>query len=119
MSDGVILRNNGDGWKVHGKVKPGIDPHAAYERLVARLNENLARYPANAAYRKLLHEVCGMNTRWQRHYVITSMPDDPDGVWSDICGDGYGKVHADIEDVVRLCGLYRLALEETTTAERG
>ena len=42
--------------------------------------------------------------------AVTMMPDDADGVWSEAC-DGYGdNVHADVDDVAKLCALYRTAL---------
>lgn len=57
-----------------------------------------------------------MATRWQLHTAIAAMPSDPDGVWSDVCGDGYGKVRVAVHDVTRLCTLYRLALAEDAAA---
>jgi hypothetical protein len=58
----------------------------------------------------MLHELCGLNKRWKLHAAVQMMPDDPDGVWSEAC-DGYGdNVHADIDDVAKLCMVYRLAI---------
>lgn len=115
MSDGTILVNHGHGWKAGGKIRDGMTPLEALERQQAKQDEVRGQFPAAFAYRKMLHDTCGMATRWQLHYAITLMPDDPDGVWSDVCGDGYGRVHADIGEVVRLCGLYRLAVKESAT----
>jgi hypothetical protein len=109
MSDGVILKNNGFGWKLAGKVKPGIDPAGAFQRAQERLAAKLAELPAAAAYRRELHALAGMGKRWRLHQAVTMMPDDPDGVWSEAC-DGYGEnVPADIDDVVTLCTLFRAA----------
>jgi hypothetical protein len=107
MSDGVILKNQGFGWKLHGKVKPGIDPQDAANRAVNHLAEQLRDKPAAAAYRKALHDLAGLNKRWKLHAAVQLMPDDCDGVWSECC-DGYGdNVHADIDDVAELCRLYQ------------
>lgn len=112
MSDGVILKNIGFGWKIGGKVKPGVDPAEAFERAAnAQQAFRLAR-PCAANYKKELHSLAGMNTRWKLHAAVQLMPDDPDGVWSEAC-DGYGdNVHADIDEIVHLCMLYRNAIAE-------
>jgi hypothetical protein len=40
------------------------------------------------------------------------MHDDIDGVWSEAC-DGYGdNVHADIDEIAKLCRLYEAAMRE-------
>jgi len=107
MSDGVILKNVGFGWKLAGKVKPGIDPAAAYAAAAARLADKLIELPAAAAYLRALHSLAGVGKRWKLHAAVSLMPDDPDGVWSEAC-DGYGdNVHADLDDLVELCALYR------------
>ena len=31
MSDGVVLKNDGSGWKILGRVKDGVTPTKAYE----------------------------------------------------------------------------------------
>jgi len=117
MSDGVILKNNGPGgWKLAGKVKPGIDPAAAYTAAASRLADKLGALPDVAAYLRALHDLAGMGKRWKLHMAVTMMPDDPDGVWSEAC-DGYGdNVHADLDDVCQLCRLY-LAVRTAAPAE--
>lgn len=108
MSDGVILRNIGFGWKLHGKVKAGVTPQEAFARAQERLAKQLADNSAIAAYRALLHSMAGVSKRWKLHQAVTLMPDDCDGVWSEAC-DGYGdNVHADVEEVARLCASWQL-----------
>lgn len=112
MADGVILKNNGFGWKLAGKVKAGVNPADAYQNQLKYQNDLLAARPCTVAYRRALHELAGMNTRWKLHMVIEMMPDDADGVWSGAC-DGYGdNVHADIDEVSELCRLYQNAVKE-------
>jgi len=115
MSDGVILENKGHGWKVAGKVKPGFTPEQAFTQGKAKHEATLAARPALAAYRAALHDACGLAKRWALHTAITLMPDDPDGVWSN-CVDSYPKVDADLDDIVRLCGLYTRAKAEKEEA---
>jgi hypothetical protein len=107
MSDGVILKNSGQGWKLHGKVKPGIDPATAFANAKTRLEAALKEHAPQAAYRALLHDMAGMNKRWSLHLAVTMMPQDPDGVWSTAC-DSYGteNVEADLDDIVKLCAAY-------------
>jgi len=112
MSDGAILVNHGTGWKLHGKLKPGITPADAFRAASARLASRLAQSPALAAYVTALHAACGQGKRWKLHMAISMMPDDADGVWSEAC-DGYGdNVHMDVDEVAELCRLYRAAGRE-------
>jgi len=112
MSDGVILKDHGFGWKLVGKVKPEFTPQSAYAAAVERQRKVLSERPAVAEYRKVLHELAGVSKRWKLHAAVTLMPDDPDGVWSEAC-DGYGdNVSADVDEVAKLCRAYRVALME-------
>jgi len=112
MSDGVILKNYGSGWKIHGKVKAGIEPRTAYANAVERQNNFLAARPAFAAYRKALHEIAGLAKRGQLQSCIEMMPDDPDGVWAEACDDWRNIVSADLDEIVELCAAYRAAIAE-------
>lgn len=106
MGDGAILKNHGHGWKLAGKVPPGLSPQEAARKSQANLDKQLAEKPAAAAYRTALHNLAGLGKRWKLHMAVQMMPDDPDGVWSECC-DGYGdNVHADIDDVAELCRAY-------------
>lgn len=109
MSDGVILKNHGFGWKLGGKLKPGIAPVDAFQRQEAIQRDKLASAPIVAEYRKALHDLAplGGGRRARLHMTVEMMPDDPDGVWAECC-DGCGdNVHADLDDIVELCKLYR------------
>jgi hypothetical protein len=117
MSDGVVLKNAGFGWKLAGKVKVGIDAADAYQRAVARYADELSASPEFAAYRKELHSMAGLGKRWKLHMAVQAMPEDCDGVWSEAC-DGYvDNVHADIDEVSNLCRLYLAALNAAKASE--
>jgi hypothetical protein len=116
--DGKILKNSGFGWKLHGKVKAGFDPVTVFTDKKAHQESFLASHPALAAYRKELHSLAGMGKAWKLHATIQMMPDDPDGVWSETC-DGYGdNVHADIDEVSKLCDLYHAAMREAQESKQ-
>lgn len=113
MADGTILRNADGTWKLHAKVKEGVDLEAHFRRRLADHEQYLATHPELAAYRKALHDMTGLNNRWKLALAVQMMPDDPDGVWSEAC-DGYGNnVHADLSEIDELCRLYR-AIPATT-----
>ena len=113
MSDGVILKNAGSGWKLAGKVKPDRVPSECFERAIERQKEFLSGRPAYAAYRKELHAMTGLCNRWKLHCAVELMPDDCDGVWSEAC-DGYGdNVSASVDEVGDLCRLYKAAEAES------
>jgi hypothetical protein len=117
MSDGTVLKNHGFGWKVHGKLKPGIAPIEAFESAKRKQSETLLARPMFAAYRAELHAMTGMCNRWKLHAAVELMPDDCDGVWSEAC-DGYGdNVHADVDEIRKLCQLYKSALKESQEAK--
>lgn len=112
MSDGTVLKNIGFGWKIHAKVKPGVDPRDAYQRAIDRQSAFLADSPAYRAYRSELHSMAGVGKRWKLHGAVELMPQDPDGVWSEAC-DGFGdNVSADVDEVAHLCDLYLAAERE-------
>lgn len=118
MSDGVVLKNIGFGWKIHGKVKPGVTPEQAFNNAADRVRAYRAERPAYSAYRAALHSMAGLSKRWKLHQCVELMPDDADGVWSEAC-DGYGdNVHADIDEVSILCELYKASLREQAESKQ-
>ena len=118
MTDGVVLKTSGFGWKLAGKVKAGINPADAYQRAAARYGDELSANPEFAAYRKELHAMAGLGKRWKLHMAIEAMPEDCDGVWSEAC-DGYGdNIHADVDEVGNLCRLYLAAVSAKRAARQ-
>jgi hypothetical protein len=112
MSDGVILKNQGFGWKLGGKLKAGVTPQQAYDAQMGHQRKFAAEHPAAAAYKIELHSLCGLSKRWKLHAAVQMMPDDCDGVWSECC-DGYGdNVSADCDEIAALCRLYKSAMDE-------
>ena len=112
MSDGVILINQGFGWKRYGKVKPHLTPEQVFKLATEKQQARDKDYPAAAHYRRLLHSLAGLSKRWKLHAAVELMPDDSDGVWSEAC-DGWGdNCTADHDEVAELCRAYKIALIE-------
>jgi hypothetical protein len=113
MSDGVVLKNAGFGWKLGGKLKAGVSPQEAFEAAQSKQAESHKNRPAYAAYRAELHSMAGLSKRWKLHAAVSLMPDDCDGVWSEAC-DGYGdNCSCSVDEVSHLCRLYKVALMES------
>jgi hypothetical protein len=103
MSDGNILRNQGQGWKLYKRTKPGVDP-AEYAR---KFDERTrAIIPEVRAYIEALKDAVDLSHRWMLHEAISVMPTDPDGCWSTL--DDYGYT-PDLDDICKACRLYLIA----------
>lgn len=112
MSDGHVLRNFGDGWKLFTKVKQGLNVRDVYESKRIAREEKLHRMPALRNYLNELFNATPLSLRNRLHTIISLMPDDCDGVWSECC-DGYGNnVDATLDTITELCALYRAATAE-------
>lgn len=107
-ADGHILKNSGDGWKLHRKVKEGVSIPEHIETIRRTRAANEAACPVFAKYRRLLTQY-GLQTRVLIHQSLSLMPTDPDGVWSTL--DDYGK-RVPLEDLVELSRLHETAMRE-------
>ena len=112
-SDGTVLINRGDGWKVHGKVKANFTPTQAYEHVKSVQAARLADNPMYAQWYKLIMGY-GLVKRQYIIMTIETMPEDPDGVWCELTDtyDYRAKMNWEIEEVIELCRAYNLAVEE-------
>ena len=113
-ADGQVLRNDGDGWKTWKKLKPGIDPRAHWEKVKASYAEKLATKPCFAEWRRLFHQTFSPKQRGIALTCIDSMPQDPDGVWSEL--NDYAPFGGDsfsIEEICELCRAYQAAERES------
>lgn len=107
--DGKILRNQGAGWKIYGKLKPGIDPQAHFEKARANYAEKLATKPAFAAWRREVHKYA-FSKRGLLVEMVKTLGNDIDGLWvelNDLCG-----IHASLDDCQALVDKYNAAIEE-------
>jgi len=111
FSDRSILVNKGDGWKVWGKIKPDKSPTAVYQKHAAYQKQKLAKRTHFANFQRELHSLVSFKNRWMVYEAISLMPEDPDGCWSELT-DSPWRIDLDLDDLVKLCRLYLLALEE-------
>lgn len=109
-ADGQVLRNQGDGWKTWKKLKPGVNPQEHFDKAKANYANKLATMPAFAEWRRLLHSIVSFSHRYMVSTVISTMPQDPDGVWSE-CNDML-NISMDVEEAVALCRAYEAAEQE-------
>lgn len=115
FEDGVILKNEGRGWKVFGKCK--FSPQEAYENALEHHKRFTAARPCYATYRSYLHSLAGMGKAWKLHTAVTTLGDDIDGIWSEAC-DGYcDNVRASVEEIKHLVDLYQQAKREADTLQ--
>lgn len=112
FADGKVLVNYGQGWKLAGKLKPGLTPESAYQSARDNLARLLAERPALAEYRQFILRLAGIGKRWKLVQCLQLMPSDPDGIWSECCDSYSDNVHADIDEISTLCRLYELAVAE-------
>ena len=112
FSDGKILINYGDGWKLFGKVKPGMDPGEVSKTAEEKQKEGLRIRPLYAKYFKLLHKSAGMNLRSKLHTAVSMMPEDPDGAWACLDDEWNCRGKWTFEDINALCLAYLDAIEE-------
>lgn len=103
-ADGTVLKNDGFGYKLDGRIKPGFTPQSAAQSWQSKINAKLAPRPAYRAYRELMLDV-PLSIRWKLRAALELMPNDPDGVWSEAC-DGYDNVDLSLDEVVQYCRAY-------------
>ena len=113
MSDGQILINRGMGWKLHAKVKDGINPIEVANN--ARQHDLTCPQRRPAYYRmlKLFQDLVSFTDAWKVLAAIEVMPDDADGVWSALDDEYSSRGRYSIEDIVQLCEAYRSAQDES------
>jgi hypothetical protein len=106
MSDGNIMRNDGFGWKSWRKLKAGVDPQEYARKFNAQTE---AIPPEVRAYIEALQDTCDLEHRARLHTAISLMPNDPDGVWSEL--DDCAGCSPDLDDIVKACRLYESAMD--------
>lgn len=110
MADGNILRDGGGGWKLWRKFKPGVNIAEAVEQkrqFFANITPDRA---CRAAFReRMVSDFPCLETRVKVYTCVSLMPDDADGVWSELEAFGQGM---DLDSVIYLCRLYKAAHDE-------
>jgi hypothetical protein len=109
MSDGAVLINRGDGWKV--KVAPRkVDIKAYFEKAKRAYSEYGSSHPAwSALVDKLMGLGLGLHDRSRLALYVQMMPADPDGVYSESQDYPGMRIDVGVQDCVELCRLWREA----------
>ena len=103
MSDGTLLKNRGYGWKVHGKVKAGLDPVTVAESAKNRQAAMRLERPALENLRRVMVEVGGgLKNRVMIDMAFDCMPDDPDGVWAELDDNWETRGKYTFEDIMEI-----------------
>lgn len=109
-ADGKVLRNLGDGWKIWRKLKPGVEggPLGAFRRCKAEYDAKLRNGPDFAHWRDLVHDF-PLRMRALVVDAVRLLPNDPDGLWSELQDRGCGGTFGEAEELLRA---YRAAQAE-------
>ena len=111
FADGHILRDYGSGWKLYKKLKPGQSATDYAETLRERLRT--LRGPSWHAFAERFHALVSFKNRHFVYNAIKLLPDDPDGVYSEMDDSFMGReIGLSIEECVELCILFRAAAAE-------
>ena len=121
--DGKVLKDVGNGWKLHGTVKKenGFTYETAYRAFVDKVEAKVNASPSFRAYRDLLMKYVPSFKKRSMFCMLmdTLGPDEADGIWSEI-HDGYGAdlpKDLSLDDIVELCNLYgAMEIEKGYTA---
>ena len=112
MEDGTVLKNSGDGWKVYARCRNNPADLAEKVR-----EKHLRKREEQPAYREFLDrmlEVGGIRVRSALCMYISLMPNDPDGVWSEMDSWRETRDRLSHREISELCRLYNAAIAEQT-----
>lgn len=99
-SDGKVLKNNGGSWKEWRRVKDNTTPEQALEALRESQKEFRKENPCFAAYAELLMEMYpSFHRRILVLAIVNIMPNDPDGIYSELQDHNMG---ISLEEAVRI-----------------
>jgi len=115
-TDGNIMRNNGNGWKLWKRCKAGVDPAEYAERQREYHLQKDRENPGFVRFRALMQELVPFQARYWVQTAIQHLPDNPDGVYTELSESSLRYTDYDpelsIDDCVDLCQAYKVA---TTT----
>lgn len=115
-ADGKILRNQGSGWKLYKKIKPGFDMAVEWPKKRANFERLQTERPGWWEYRRVLHSLVSFTNWFIVHEAVIRLPNDPDGLWGEfedrgtICSSMNPGLSLD--DCIQLCNAYRIMKSE-------
>ena len=103
-SDGKLLKNRGDGWKLYRKVKAGVDINAHVEERKASHQAWLDKRPAYQEFKRLMFAATGsLEKRAHLFMAIEMGGNDADGLWCELGDAGF---HLELDEITALCNAY-------------
>lgn len=96
-SDGNVLINRGAGWKLHAKLKTGVDWLMAYQRRKDTLEEFQRQNPCYARFMDLML-AWKLADRVRMKVVFDLLGDDTDGIWSEL-NDSIRNVGISLDEI--------------------
>lgn len=114
MSDGKVLRNYGQGWKIKGKVKAGMNPNEAAFEISNWQLKLLINNPFFCEYRKALHSLVKLENRSYVHNAVKRHGKDCDALFSEL-EDGFSKIgltQADCKELSEAFGMLQFEAEQ-------
>ena len=116
MSDGTILKNNGYGWKVSGKIKAEFTPQEVADRARARYAQMKKDRPALFGYVQIMRQIGGsLKNRRLLTIAFDYMPEDPDGVWAELDSGWETRGRYTFDDINQIYRADLAAIEEQKT----
>lgn len=109
-ADGTVMKDTGLGWKITGKLKPGIKPADAAKRRRESMEKQANDRPAFALYRKEILRY-RLEERRRIEQVFDTLGDDWDGAYIEL-NDHWPRVTISIDEVVELGRLRQKSIEE-------
>ena len=110
-SDGKILRNQGNGWKLFRKVKPGVNVNEAFHHRLSSQSEFAAQRPAFIEFKRQLHAIASFQDRYMVKAALEMLANDPDGLWSEL--NDMLRISCGVDEVVNLCRAYEASIQES------
>lgn len=104
MSNRVVLRNSGDGWKRYGVIKDRFKtPQEAYEYQLEFKKRVDEKNPHLAAYRNaMIKEFPRIAVRAKAVMLFDMLPEDPDGCWSELQDLKQLLTFEEVQELLRL-----------------
>lgn len=105
-SNNKVLVNRGDGWKVLGKLRKGLDYREAAQKQTETIESKIKNNPSIRAWKKIIMQY-KLSERVKILSLLSLLGDDLDGLWSEL--NIYGSNYT-LEETKEIWEAYRKAL---------
>lgn len=109
MSDKTVLKNYGYGWKIYAKVTSDPIQHA--QKVAQSAVGKRRKYPAYSRFMDCIL-IYPLKLRVMLVNLLTDLPNDPDGIFSELDDAWEFRGRLTCQDCAELCRLYNQAIIE-------